>query len=473
MAKRPFKVVLEEAVNGENTVEATAMSETELELLKEEANKNDIDITEEVTAVEELIEEQNVVNTQIQENEEKLTDSDIIVDASDVEVSEECYKNVCYRLGIKAGTTLKFSNESTFNAVKAEPRKYLALSNEGLKEVVKNIWEKIKAFFKKIWDKITLFLNKLGIKSKLLESKLDKLDVKISNVEKDSKGNIKFTLHDVDKHRGLSTSTESNNTTLSRGSLFEASLYSPLLAMLFSDHMATAKLITPENYISFLRQVSDSAMDILAEFKNYIKNDTQFHTDIIKKHVIASINPSMFPSIKNNSETLSLFANHIAPVDRSYGSSPLSIFDYTATTITYLCENDEKGFEFQTVEIKSDVLYEEIEKLANNTKFDLNTIKVYRKALHKSKFRFKDKFVSEGNRYIKAANDGIEGLKKSLENTTDESLKEKKEAVQKVQSVIKGFLNPSVVGKYAKNCYKNIEATINILDILTSYIEKQ
>ena len=182
MARRPFSFILEEAVDGRDLEEAKALTESELEAIKTEATAQDIEISQDVAAIEELMAEQEVVCNQIQSNNEKLSNPDIVVTAVDVEVSEECYKNVCYRLGFKTIDTLKFSNESTFNAVKAEPRKYLATSNEGLGDVLQKIWEKIKAFFRKIGEM-------LGLRKKADDIKIEQAKEKAAALKEELEKN--------------------------------------------------------------------------------------------------------------------------------------------------------------------------------------------------------------------------------------------------------------------------------------------
>ena len=138
----------------------------DLEYLIEAGTRAQISIEQDIVAIEELLGEQDVLLQQMDQNEEKLTDPDIVVTAADVEVSEECYRNVCYRLGEKAYNTIRFSNESTYNAVSAEPRRYLAMSQEGIGDFIKKIWEKIKAFFRKIGEK-------LGLVGKAQEAKVE------------------------------------------------------------------------------------------------------------------------------------------------------------------------------------------------------------------------------------------------------------------------------------------------------------
>ena len=101
------------------------------------------------------MEEKAKLEDQVATNDELLSNPDAVVTAADVEVSEECRSEVHYHLGYTSGVSkIRLSTESVYQDVKSHPRKYLAISNEDIKETIKKIWEKIKAFFKRIWSKI-------------------------------------------------------------------------------------------------------------------------------------------------------------------------------------------------------------------------------------------------------------------------------------------------------------------------------
>lgn len=238
---------------GESVETTQSVSEGEVEYLKEEANKQDVDISKDIAAIEELIEEQNIVNDQIQKNEEKLTNPDIVVVAADVEVSEECYKNTCYRLKYKSSSTLKFSNESIFNAVHAEPRKYLAVSNEFLKEVVFKIWEEIKELFREICKRL-----KIKEKFAILKDKL--------NREK-SEG-ILQRLEDTEL-----ISIESNNEK-------DYWFLHPFLALVLGDKDIIAAVFSQREYMKTVDDISKTTMNALSN-KNYGRRGN--HLNIILK----------------------------------------------------------------------------------------------------------------------------------------------------------------------------------------------
>lgn len=150
-----FKLALEEAVETQPEV-VQDIPVDELVNNAEELAKTDAEIQQDVQAVEDLMEEKAVLEEQVEKNEELLSNPDAVVSTVDVEVSEECRDKVHYFLGYDSSIgKIRLSSESMYDDVKSNPRKYLAISNEDIKETIKKIWEKIKAFFKKIWDKVT------------------------------------------------------------------------------------------------------------------------------------------------------------------------------------------------------------------------------------------------------------------------------------------------------------------------------
>ena len=151
-----FKLALEEAVETQPEV-VQDIPVDELVNNAEELAKTDAEIQQDVQAVEDLMEEKAVLEEQVEKNEELLSNPDAVVSTVDVEVSEECRDKVHYFLGYDSSIgKIRLSSESMYDDVKSNPRKYLAISNEDIKETIKKIWEKIKAFFKKIWDNINL-----------------------------------------------------------------------------------------------------------------------------------------------------------------------------------------------------------------------------------------------------------------------------------------------------------------------------
>ena len=169
-----FKLALEEAVETQPEV-VQDIPVDELVNNAEELAKTDAEIQQDVQAVEDLMEEKAVLEEQVEKNEELLSNPDAVVSTVDVEVSEECRDKVHYFLGYDSSIgKIRLSSESMYNDVRSNPRKYLAISNEDIKETIKKIWEKIKAFFKKIWDKIKTFFRKLGLKVKMRNNEVAK-----------------------------------------------------------------------------------------------------------------------------------------------------------------------------------------------------------------------------------------------------------------------------------------------------------
>ena len=149
-----FQLALEQAVETQPEVVEEIPVE-ELVNNAEELAKTDGEIAQDVQAVEDLMEEKAKLEDQVATNDELLSNPDAVVTAADVEVSEECRSEVHYHLGYTSGVSkIRLSTESVYQDVKSHPRKYLAISNEDIKETIKKIWEKIKAFFKRIWSKI-------------------------------------------------------------------------------------------------------------------------------------------------------------------------------------------------------------------------------------------------------------------------------------------------------------------------------
>lgn len=177
---RLFNIAIEEAMKN-NPVVAERVSPREMVRQAETLAESDAEISQDIQAMEELMEEQQVLQQQVDTNGALLENPDAVVTVADVEVSEETRMEVAYHLGYKnAIDKIRLSNESTYRAVKEQPRKYLTISTEGLGDMIKNIWEKIKAFFKKIWNKIRAFFGKRDAKKE--KDTIDNLATKIKIV---------------------------------------------------------------------------------------------------------------------------------------------------------------------------------------------------------------------------------------------------------------------------------------------------
>ena len=181
-----FAMALEEM---ENVVggEIVGQTDEEIKILEEEAVKQGVEIQQDLAAVEECCADIETLQEQLGENDKKLTDPDIVVTAVDVEVSEECYKGMAFKYGVKNPNSIRFSHESVLDAVKAEPRRYLAMSSEGIKEFIIKIWEKIKAFFRKIGEKLGLINKVEEVKSKKAEEKLEEAKKEIEKMPEATK----------------------------------------------------------------------------------------------------------------------------------------------------------------------------------------------------------------------------------------------------------------------------------------------
>lgn len=182
-----FQLALEEAIETQPEVVEEIPVE-ELVNNAEELAKTDSEIAQDVQAVEDLMEEKAKLEEQVSINDELLSNPDAVVTAADVEVSEECRNEVYYHLGYTSGVgKLRLSTESVYTDVKANPRKYLAISNEDIKETIKKIWEKIKAFFKKIIDKVGLKKKLQIIKSKTNDAYMSTVGKVFKNMSREEK----------------------------------------------------------------------------------------------------------------------------------------------------------------------------------------------------------------------------------------------------------------------------------------------
>lgn len=139
------------------------LSETIDELPTEEVTESDIEETtvleSEVDKDVESIEESIVVLDSLQDasklNDKLLEDGNIVA-TQDVMVSEECYKEACYKLGYPIQTYISFSTES-----RSSNRELLKISNEGIKEVVLNIIVTLRNLLRRVIAKIKMIYTKL------------------------------------------------------------------------------------------------------------------------------------------------------------------------------------------------------------------------------------------------------------------------------------------------------------------------
>lgn len=197
----------------------------------EELAKTDSEIQQDIAAVEELMEEKAKLEDQAVTNDELLSNPDAVVTATDVEVSEETRTEVQYSLGYTSSMgKIRLSQESVFNDVKSNPRKYLAISNEDIKDTIKKVWEKIKAFFKKI-------AGKLGIKTKAIKAK---------NVINEKRyKDIEPTIKDKNKvQESVKQKTESSSLGELVDKIFDIS---PMLGMLIFSEGVNLDLFNPKN----------------------------------------------------------------------------------------------------------------------------------------------------------------------------------------------------------------------------------
>lgn len=176
-----FKLAVEELVTQDPTI-AGKINVSEAIRNAEDLAKTDSEIQQDIQAMEELMEERQVLQQQADTNDALLENPDAVVTVADVEVSEETRNEIYYYLGYKSNVDkIRLSSESMYKEVRSNPRKYLNISNESIKDTIKKIWEKIKAFFKKIADKIRSFFRKKKAsdeKEKIKELKGELISVK-------------------------------------------------------------------------------------------------------------------------------------------------------------------------------------------------------------------------------------------------------------------------------------------------------
>lgn len=183
LALEELSETIDELPTGEVTesdIEETAMLEAEVD--------RDIESVEESIVVVDSLQDTAKLN-------DKILEDGNIVTVQDVTLSEECYKEACYKLGYPYQTHILFSRESL-----PSNRDLLSISNEGIKEVVLNIIVTIRNLLRKIIAKIRMIYTKLLFRLKKYQLSIDTkasvlrdLDIKvidqnrITNVLRESK----------------------------------------------------------------------------------------------------------------------------------------------------------------------------------------------------------------------------------------------------------------------------------------------
>lgn len=187
-----FKIALEEAVVeepsilGDNEVEDAVQN-------AEELAKTDSEIQQDIASIEQLMEEKAKLEDQAITNDELLSNPDAVVTATEVEVSEETRNEVQYALGYTSNMgKIRLSQESIANDVRSNPRKYLVISNEDIKDTIKKIWQKIKEFFKKIIDKLGIAKKAETVKSKVSDAYFNTVSKFFKNMKREDKNKSAF-----------------------------------------------------------------------------------------------------------------------------------------------------------------------------------------------------------------------------------------------------------------------------------------
>lgn len=161
-----FKLALESSdLEGAVAPEATqpALDEAELEQNVEATTQEQAEIEQGSEEIDQALEEAEGLVEQIEANDEKLENPDAVVTAADVEVSEEALKRACYSLGIPFQAKLSFASESIANDIRANARKYLATSNEELKDKLKAIVDAVKKMIAAVAEKVKKWFAKVTL----------------------------------------------------------------------------------------------------------------------------------------------------------------------------------------------------------------------------------------------------------------------------------------------------------------------
>ena len=194
--RRPFSVILEEAVEGETT-EVTEVVEPlegeELVEAVEEATELECEITEDAGDVEEALEEVDALEEQAAATDEVLAktedetpetpDEASAITEEQVVTAEESFKWSLAKLGLASGYSKVVTTAQEAVAEKKSRRERLKICNEGVKETVAKIIRGIVNMIKQIISRITIFVKKVSAKffnnsKSILENgeKLEKID---------------------------------------------------------------------------------------------------------------------------------------------------------------------------------------------------------------------------------------------------------------------------------------------------------
>ena len=187
MAKKLFQLALESSdLEGAVAPESTepALDESQLEENVEETTQAQAEVEAGSDEIDEAIEEVDQLQEQIEANDQKLENPDEVVTTVDVEVSEESLKRACYKLGIPMKAKLSFATESVVDDIKSNPRKYLAVSNEGLKDTLDRIKKAIIAMIDKVVGSIQTIITRIQLKFGNYEKRLDNGLEKLKNLNK-------------------------------------------------------------------------------------------------------------------------------------------------------------------------------------------------------------------------------------------------------------------------------------------------
>lgn len=205
-----FKMSLEETVDN-ITVEDPVDNDEEL---VENTTKLAVEIEEMDNVAGQVVDSIKTLSEQLANNESKLADKDNVVTTVDVEVSEEALKRSLYSLGEKPTVVLSFANESIYNDIKSNPRRYLTISNEELDDVLKKLLYKLREFINRVAIKIVTFVQQLIIK---LGGFVDKFVKNVTTIKTYQDSFLDAKQETVD---GIKSDLEKMNTAEARYPLF-------------------------------------------------------------------------------------------------------------------------------------------------------------------------------------------------------------------------------------------------------------
>lgn len=136
-----------------------------------EANQAEVAVDQIQEAIEEGVEVADELQEQVDQQEQLIEEAPEQVTEEVVEVAQEAF---AYQMGRLQMSYEQFrEHKVTVENYGSTPIAKLKVTSEGIKEVIVQIWEKIKAFFKTIWGWVKKLFSS---KSKVIENTADQID---------------------------------------------------------------------------------------------------------------------------------------------------------------------------------------------------------------------------------------------------------------------------------------------------------